>query len=119
MTTQDLHQTAINAIHVQTLGSTALIITGSQDGHVKIWQISGEGKFECAASGMATAAVHSVALINEMYLGFFVFLILIFPSVYLLDVLEDYLKHLLLTIPKNLLDKKNSKFNQHLQMQLA
>ena len=71
MTTQDLHQTSINAIHVQTLGNTALIITGSQDGHVKIWQISGEGKFECAASGMATAAVHSVALINEMYFYFY------------------------------------------------
>ena len=71
MTTQDLHQTSINALHVQAVGNNALIITGSQDGHVKIWQISGEGKFECAASGMATAAVHSVALINEMYLNSF------------------------------------------------
>jgi len=66
LTTQDLHQSTINALHVQTIGNNALIITGSQDGHVKIWTINGEGKFELAASGMATGAVHALNLINEI-----------------------------------------------------
>jgi len=65
VTSHDLHQKDITAIQTQMIGGNMIIITGGKDDHVKAWNVTNDGKFECVASGISTTAIYSLVFANE------------------------------------------------------